>query len=468
MRKPVAALLLSAVMLAGFCGCSSGGTDSAEAVSVQSVGLITGTGSVGIVNRYPGKIISGDTANVKRDADKTIKDVLVEEGDNVQEGDVLFTYDTEEMELELEKLKLDLEGYENTITADKSDIVDLKSQMSSASSSDKLSYTLQVESKEADIQEAEYNKTLKQRDIDKMEASMADTDVKAPISGRIMSVSNSDTGDESQTQTGTTEQSGTTDSFITIMDMDTYRVEGTINELNQGDLTAGMKVIIRSRLDETKTWTGTIDSIDWENPVSSSGQSGTVVVSDSSSSSDDMTTSSKYPFYVKLDSEDGLIFGQHVYIEPDYGQNGSQTTLMLPACYICDADSNPYVWAASDKQKLEKRSVTLGAYDEALDEYEVLSGLSTEDYIATPADTLKEGMAVTYYDASSFSSGETETGSGSAETTTGQDDTQVSQPFDSGSTTEGNSSETAQSSAQPSGSGQTAEGAGNTEADNAP
>jgi HlyD family secretion protein len=466
MRKPVAAMLLSVVMLAGFCGCSSGGTDSTEAVSVQSVGLITGTGSAGTVNRYPGKIISGDTVNVKKDADKIVKDVLVKQGDNVHEGDVLFTYDTEEMKLELEKLKLDLEGYENTISTDKSDIVDLKNQMSSASSSDKLSYTLQIEGKEADIQEAEYNKTLKQRDIDKMQASMADTDIKAPISGRIMSVSDSDTGDGSQAQTGTTEGSGTTDSFITIMDMDTYRVEGTINELNKGDLTAGMKVIIRSRLDETKTWTGTIDTIDWENPVNSSNQSGNGV-SYSSSSSDDMTTSSKYPFYVKLDSEDGLIFGQHVYIEPDYGQNGSQTTLMLPASYICDADSSPYVWAASDKQKLEKRSVTLGAYDEALDEYEVLSGLSTEDYIATPTDTLKEGMAVTYYDASSFSSGETETGSGSNETNS-QNNTQVSQPFGGGSTTEGSSPETAQSSTQPSGSGQTAEGAGSTEADNAP
>lgn len=39
-----------------------------------------------------------------------------------------------------------------------------------------------------------------------------------------------------------------------------------------------------------------------------------------SSSSDEQTTSTSYPFYVELDSSDGLMLGQHVYIERDTGQ----------------------------------------------------------------------------------------------------------------------------------------------------
>ncbi len=35
---------------------------------------------------------------------------------------------------------------------------------------------------------------------------------------------------------------------------------------------------------------------------------------------DDTTSSSTYPFYVTLDSSDGLMLGQHVYIEMDEGQ----------------------------------------------------------------------------------------------------------------------------------------------------
>lgn len=35
---------------------------------------------------------------------------------------------------------------------------------------------------------------------------------------------------------------------------------------------------------------------------------------------DTTTTASKYPFYVELDSTDGLILGQHVYLTLDTGR----------------------------------------------------------------------------------------------------------------------------------------------------
>jgi HlyD family secretion protein len=189
-----------------------------------------------------------------------------------------------------------------------------------------------------------------------------------------------------------TDYSSDDSAFITVMDVSSYRVEGEINELNLYSMTEGMRVVVRSRTDETQVWYGVIDSIDWENPVSNS--------SNSYYYSDDMTTASKYPFYVVLDDTDGLLLGQHVYIEPDYGQETSG--LMLPAYFINDEDGDAWVWAANAKGKLEKRSVTLGVYDSDLDEYEILSGLTAEDYIAFPEDSLSEGMAVTYYDESSF------------------------------------------------------------------
>ncbi len=79
---------------------------------------------------------------------------------------------------------------------------------------------------------------------------------------------------------------------------------------------------------------------------------------------------------------------------------------MLPSYYITGGADNAYVWAANDKDKLEKRSVTLGAYDEDTDCYEILSGLDTSDYIAFPDDSLSEGMAVEKYDEDSFSDDE--------------------------------------------------------------
>jgi HlyD family secretion protein len=154
-------------------------------------------------------------------------------------------------------------------------------------------------------------------------------------------------------------------------------------------------------MDENQVWYGVIDSIDWENPVKNSSNS--YYVSDSG---DDMTTASKYPFYVVLDNTDGLLLGQHVYIEPDYGQEETGSGLMLPAYYVTGEGDDAWVWAANAKGKLEKRAVTLGTYDSDLDEYEILSGLTSEDYIAFPEEGLSEGMTVTYYDESSFSDDE--------------------------------------------------------------
>ena len=113
-----------------------------------------------------------------------------------------------------------------------------------------------------------------------------------------------------------------------------------------------------------------------------------------SSTSDDQTSSSTYPFYVNLDSSDGLMLGQHVYIELDEGQDDNKVGIWLNDYFIVDADTDsPYVWIADAGNKLVKRDVVLGQYDENLAEYEIADGLTEKDKIAFPTDELKEGMS---------------------------------------------------------------------------
>ena len=117
--------------------------------------------------------------------------------------------------------------------------------------------------------------------------------------------------------------------------------------------------------------------------------------------------SSKYPFYVKLEGKgDGLLMGQHVYIEPDYGQEDETdaNAINLPSYFINDAGS-PWVWAKNSKDKLEKRNLKLGEYNGETDTYPVLDGLTAEDYIAFPDDSLKAGMACITYDDATFDPG---------------------------------------------------------------
>lgn len=56
------------------------------------------------------------------------------------------------------------------------------------------------------------------------------------------------------------------------------------------------------------------------------------------------------------------------------------------------SEDEPFVWKADKKNRLRKCTVELGKYDENMDEYEIVSGLNEEDYIAFPMPGLYEGV----------------------------------------------------------------------------
>lgn len=176
MKRVLSVAVLCVLALGMLSGC---GAESGETVTVESVAMITGMGYIGAADSYAGKVVSGETAEIKKAADKTVLEVLVEEGDMVSEGDVLFSYDMEAMQLSLDKLQIEKESLENTISAAQSEIAELQKQKNAASSSQQLSYTLQIDARQADKHEAEYNLALKEREIAAMEADMENTEITA-------------------------------------------------------------------------------------------------------------------------------------------------------------------------------------------------------------------------------------------------------------------------------------------------
>lgn len=174
---------------------------------------------------------------------------------------------------------------------------------------------------------------------------------------------------------------------MSILSTGKYRIKGKISEQNIGNLYPGMQVIVHSRVDEDEIWMGVVDSIDTEKPETSQS----AVYYDGTDSSQQ---ASRYPFYVTLETSDGLMLGQHVYIEPNLGQS-EDDGMWLMSSYIVDADTgSPYVWLAGSDDKLEKHEITLGEYNEEMDTWEILSGLKGTDYIVWPSDDCKKGAAV--------------------------------------------------------------------------
>lgn len=373
-----AAVIIIAVIIIIAVHKSGSSGDSGEDVYVSSIADITGNNGVGSVNRYAGVIEPQETKEIQKSSDKTVKEILVSEGDEVKVGTPLFSYDTEEMSMKLSQAELDLESLNNDINSYNNQITTLEKEKASASANDKLNYTIQIQEVQNDILRAEYNKKSKNIEIEQLKKSLDNATVLSEIDGVVKSINENGDTDSS---------TGEVKPFMTIMATGNYRVKGTVNENNINTLSESMPVVIRSRLDSSVTWTGVISKIDYENQEQNNNNG---MMSDGGNN-----TSSKYPFYVELDGADGLMLGQHVFIEPNYGQNEQRDGIWLMESYFVFDGNDAYVWAMNSRNKLEKRKVELDEYDENLMEYEVVSGLSKEDCIAWPNDSLQEGLKCT-------------------------------------------------------------------------
>lgn len=122
-----AVLVIAAVVCVIFFGFPGMGSDNK--VYVEKVSDIMGLGSGnGGQNRYAGVVESQETWNIKQNADKTVKEIYVKEGDSVKIGDKLFAYDNDEAKLNLEQAQLELERMENEIKAGEAEIHNLEKE----------------------------------------------------------------------------------------------------------------------------------------------------------------------------------------------------------------------------------------------------------------------------------------------------------------------------------------------------
>ena len=373
---------------------------SGDVVYVTLISEINGD-AAGVSNRYAGTVEPQETVEVELESGRSVKEVQVKTGDQVKKGQLLFEYDLSSIEDDLKQAQLDLDRLKNEQISLTEQIATLEAEKKKAKAEDQLSYTIEIETNKMNLKKNEYSQKSKQSEIDKLQSATQNTEVRSEIDGVIQKIDTSkmtsDDGDSvddsSAMDSSMSSGDGSSDSsaFITILSTGAYRVKGKVNEQNRDSIVPGEAVIIRSRVDSSKTWKGTMGSVDVNNGTSDDS-SNDMYMGMASTSSDDQTTSTSYPFYVELDSSENLMLGQHVYIERDIGQDEKKDGLWLSDYYILDTDTNePYVWAASDKNRLEKRYVTLGEHDDDLGEYKIVEGLTKKDAIAFPTAALEEG-----------------------------------------------------------------------------
>ena len=344
----------------------------ADKVYVEKVSRVMNQYS-GVSNRYNGTVESQETYEINVDSSRTIGKIMVEEGDLVEEGQTLVTYDTSDLKMQIQQINLEIESINNDIDNYNKQIDMTAKEAEKLPVEERFTYETEIQSLRNSISQKQFDLESKKLEISKNQTQINNSSLVSKVSGVVKTIN----------EKGTDEY-GNAAPFMTILQTGDYRIAGSIDEQNVWTISEGQQVLIRSRVDSERTWDGVITLIDTENPRQGNNNY--------MSSDSDTQTASKYPFYVELDSVDGLILGQHVYIELDLGQQETKEGLWLYGSYIVQDDGEPYVWAANDKERLEKRYVTLGEYDMEKDEYEILSGLTVSDYITWPMPGLYEGV----------------------------------------------------------------------------
>lgn len=339
-------------------------------IYVQKVSTIIGSSYT--ENRYSGVVESSETVDINQDGNKSITDMYVKAGQKVSKGDKLFSYDTTEAANSIAQKKLDIEAQNNEIQAQNNTIADYKAELNKGG--DKVEIQARINDASYAIRQAQNTIKATQTEIEQLNKQIENSTVLSTIDGIIKEVN----------KDGGTDESGNQKPLVSITQTTDFRVKGSISEM--GTISEGTSVIVRSRVNEDQIYKGTVTKVETD-PQSNSNNN--------FNGADSSESASKYPFYVSLDNNKGLMLGQHVYIEADNGQSTKKKGIWLDASFIVSDDNgNSYVWV-SEKGKLKKRKVELGKTDEETYTTKIKSGLSVDDYIAWADDSYSEGMKTT-------------------------------------------------------------------------
>ena len=339
-------------------------------IYVQKVSTIIGSSYT--ENRYSGVVESSETVDINQDGNKSITDMYVKAGQKVSKGDKLFSYDTTEAANSIAQKKLDIEAQNNEIQAQNNTIADYKAELNKGG--DKVEIQARINDASYAIRQAQNTIKATQTEIEQLNKQIENSTVLSTIDGIIKEVN----------KDGGTDESGNQKPLVSITQTTDFRVKGSISEM--GTISEGTSVIVRSRVNEDQIYKGTVTKVETD-PQSNSNNN--------FNGADSSESASKYPFYVSLDNNKGLMLGQHVYIEADNGQSTKKKGIWLDASFIVSDDNgNSYVWV-SERGKLKKRKVELGKTDEETFATKIKSGLSVDDYIAWADDSYSEGMKTT-------------------------------------------------------------------------
>lgn len=364
-------------------------TESVESQIVKDISAnLQSTGTM-----LAGKIVANNSNQIKIDSTRgKIKEVFVNEGDQVEKGQALFSYQTDQ-ELKVKEAEVDKTVKTNAVDVAKSNASikwtlynqkneQLRKAKNSADSTQEELSTLEEGLKQAQLDAIGGDNEVKNAESELEKANLIyeneteklkDDTVVADNAGLIKTV-NQDLVNQSADRQKE-------ENFIEIIDSSQLFVDGSVTEFDKDKVAIEQPVEIVNREDNNQRWEGKVVQV-----ASLSSED-----SNSSKEEDENPNLSKFPYKVVVNENENMpTIGSHVYVKlmaSGYDAN----KIILNKEYIVTKGNKEYVWSVEDNS-IKLREITSIALENDL--IEVTDGLSTTDSIAVPKEGMVEGMEV--------------------------------------------------------------------------
>lgn len=326
-----------------------------------------------------GQVKPGNIESFYADPTKgKVKDIAVKEGQEVEKGTKLFSYDNEEINLQMKQADLDQKMVDMRYDQGKKKIDSLKKEIKKVKDSgvgkevtdpmEEQVSELEMAQKTTDL-EKEKGK-LQKEELSKKQKELT---IYSNFTGVVQKL------DKDAAQSSSQALGGQGKAFLQVASKDPFQVQGTLTELQKSQIQKDQTFTVTAKANNKKKWTGKITEVS-EFPTSAEM---------AQAAGEGTQNMSQYTYKASLDSQDGLSPGYHVSLQVNLE---NKTMIAVPSKSIVEKGEDAFVYI-EEKGKLRKQNVKKGSTDG--DWTEIVEGATVgQKVVKNPSDDVYDGMEV--------------------------------------------------------------------------
>ncbi|NSL70105.1 HlyD family efflux transporter periplasmic adaptor subunit [Bacillus toyonensis] len=328
-----------------------------------------------------GQVKPGNIESFYADLTKgKVKDIEVKEGQEIEKGTKLFSYDNEEINLQMKQAVLDQKMADMRYDQGKKKIDSLKKEIKKAKDSgagkevidpmEEQVSELEIAQKTTDL-EKEKGK-LQKEELNKKQNELT---IYSNFAGVVQKL------DKDAAQSSSQALGGQGKAFLQVASKDPFQIQGTLTELQKSQIQKDQTFTVTAKANSKKKWTGKITEVS-EFPTS-------VEMAQADGMGEVTQNMSQYTYKASLDSQDGLSPGYHVSLQVNLE---NKRMIAVPSKSIVEKGDDAFVYI-EEKGKLRKQNVKKGATDG--DWTEIVEGATVgQKVVKNPSDNVYDGMEV--------------------------------------------------------------------------